>query len=102
MAIPGYPIIHGDGQLSITAAGVLMIITVGNGSPDTNGGRHGLTGATVAVTTHGHRLGQASVSVSHSAAAIAYLMIIGFALRRPISVTRISTAIMCHAHVLLT
>lgn len=85
MAIPGYPTIHGDGQLFTTAAGVLTIITAGNGSPDTNGDRHGLTGATAVVTMRGHHLAPALALVSHSAAVTECLMTTGSALRKHIS-----------------
>ena len=37
MVIPGYPIIPGDGQLSTTDAGVMMIIMAGNGFRAMNG-----------------------------------------------------------------
>jgi len=41
MAVPGYPITLGDGQLSITEGGIMTIIMDGSGSRATNGHLHG-------------------------------------------------------------
>ncbi len=54
MAIPGYLITIGAGLLSITAGGVMMIITDGNGYQAMNGHQPGLTGVMVAAITAGH------------------------------------------------
>ena len=97
MAIPGYPITHGDGRRSITGAGVMTIITDGNGYPAIPGDPHGLTGGTVADIMPGRRLGPVSVSTSRLVAVITYLMTIGFARRRLISVTGILATTMCRA-----
>jgi hypothetical protein len=53
MAIPGYLIIRGDGQPFIMAAGIMMIIMDGSGSPVTNGRPHGLAGGMGAVIMAG-------------------------------------------------
>ena len=53
-AVPGCQTIHGDGQLSTTAGGTMMIIMAGNGSRAITGHRPGLAGAMAAVIMAGH------------------------------------------------
>ena len=60
--IPGYQTIHGVGQLSIMAGGIMMIIMAGNGYRGTIGHLHGLAGATAVVIMDGHRWMQVYLS----------------------------------------
>ena len=55
MAGPGYPVIVGAGRLSITAVGIMMILTVGFGFLIMNGALHGLIGEERLVIMVGRR-----------------------------------------------
>jgi len=62
MVTPGYQIIHGVGQLSITAGGIMMIIMDGNGYRATIGHQPGLAGVMAAVIMAGRHWMQVYLS----------------------------------------
>jgi len=90
---------NGAGPRFIMAAGVMMIITAGNGFRATNGHLHGLAGGMAAVTMAGRLYNRASVSAYHWATVTVCRIITGFVRHRLILPGQTFTTIMYRQHV---